>query len=165
MKRTAWGATLAVGLWLLTRRPRLALAGGLAYASHIALDWLGHDTVAPIGVMALWPFTDGFYQSSLFIFEAVSRRVGAWSAWVHNAWAVAREVAILVSLVVAGLACWPGWKKKLRGGGRRVAGPATDAHGGAAWRKSLCGKKFLYSKPLSDDSRATLSLDFRPARS
>jgi hypothetical protein len=24
--------------------------------------------------MALWPFTDGFYQSSVFLFDAISRR-------------------------------------------------------------------------------------------
>jgi inner membrane protein len=113
------GATLVVGLgvWLATRRPRLAVAGTLAYASHILLDWLGNDTVAPIGIMALWPFTSDFYQSSLFVFEAVSRRIGAWSSWVHNARAVAREIAILGPLLVVGLARWPGWKKlRLRPG-------------------------------------------------
>ena len=68
---------LAAGLTLsLTRgrAPRLALGVAAAWSSHILLDWLGSDTSPPIGIMALWPFTDGFYQSSVFLFDAISRR-------------------------------------------------------------------------------------------
>ena len=36
---------------------RLALATGLAYATHTLLDWLGTDASPPIGIMALWPFS------------------------------------------------------------------------------------------------------------
>jgi len=68
---------LAAGLtFSLTRgrAPRLALGVAAAWSSHILLDWLGSDTSPPIGIMALWPFTDGFYQSSVFLFDAISRR-------------------------------------------------------------------------------------------
>ena len=107
------GATAIVGagLWLFTRRPRVAASGAAAYASHILLDWLGSDTVPPIGIMALWPVTGDFYQSSLFVFDAISRRVLDWHAWVHNAGAVAREVVILAPILAVALAVWPGWKK------------------------------------------------------
>ena len=98
----------AVLAW--TRTPRLAVAGGVAYASHILLDWLGSDTTPPIGIMALFPFTTDFYQSELFVFDAISRRIWLWSTWVHNANAVAREIAILGPLVVLSLAVYPGWR-------------------------------------------------------
>ncbi len=98
----------AIAAW--SRTPRLAVAGALAYASHILLDWLGSDTVPPIGIMALFPFTTDFYQSDLFVFDAISRRIWTWSTWVHNGGAVARELAILGPLVVLSLAVYPGWR-------------------------------------------------------
>src|SRR5512134_1426075 len=57
---TAWAArSLApVSAYVVT-----PLAATSAYASHILLDWLGEDTSAPFGVMALWPFTDHFFMS------------------------------------------------------------------------------------------------------
>ncbi len=93
----------AVGLaalvtWLLTRgrHPRLVLGVAAAWASHLLLDWLGSDTSPPIGIMALWPFTDGFYQSSLFVFEAISRRYWLPREFlVGNLRAALREVVIL----------------------------------------------------------------------
>ena len=37
---------------------RRALAITAAYATHTLLDWLGADSSAPFGIMALWPVTD-----------------------------------------------------------------------------------------------------------
>ena len=34
----------------------------------------GSDDFPPLGVMALWPFTDRFYFADAFVFEAISRR-------------------------------------------------------------------------------------------
>ena len=55
-------------------RGRFAIACAAAYASHVLLDWLARDTTAPIGIMALWPFSHAHYESDLHIFGAISRR-------------------------------------------------------------------------------------------
>ncbi len=82
--------------WLITRgRLRWALAAAAAYGSHIVLDWLGSDTVPPIGVMALWPFSGDFYQSDRHWFMAIWREVGRAGFVAHNLQAVLREVALL----------------------------------------------------------------------
>ena len=41
---------------------RRALAIAAAYATHTLLDWLGTDSAAPFGIMALWPVTDDYYE-------------------------------------------------------------------------------------------------------
>lgn len=80
----------------------IALACMLAYGSHILLDWLGTDTSAPIGIMALWPFSHAYYESGVHLFMAVSRRI--WQPalfWWHNTVALARELLILLPVVLA----------------------------------------------------------------
>ena len=52
----------------------VALAVAAAYASHTLLDWLGSDTSAPIGIMALWPISRDYYESRLHVFMGISRR-------------------------------------------------------------------------------------------
>jgi len=84
--------------WTRGRRPLLALACGAAVASHILLDWLGSDTTPPIGIMALWPLTREFYQSSLFVFETISRQWWLPQFYVWNARAALREIAILLPI-------------------------------------------------------------------
>jgi inner membrane protein len=85
----------------LTRRLRWAIAVGAAYASHILLDWLGTDTRAPIGIMALWPFSRQYYESSLHVFLGVSRQIHASNFWSYNLRAFARELIVLVPLLLA----------------------------------------------------------------
>ncbi len=77
---------------LVTGRWRWAVAASLAYGSHLLLDWLGHDTTPPIGIMALWPLTSGYYQSDLHLFLPISRRYWIAGFVAHNLTAVAREV-------------------------------------------------------------------------
>jgi hypothetical protein len=75
----------------------VAVGIGAAWASHILLDWLGSDTSPPIGIMALWPFSWEYYQSSLCVFDAISRRY--WlrhEFFAGNLRAVLKELAILV---------------------------------------------------------------------
>jgi inner membrane protein len=102
------GAALLVGVLalLVVRRRRwaTALAAAAAVGTHVLLDWLGSDTTAPIGIMALWPWSTGFHQSSLHVFAAVSRRYWQPEFYVGNIWTVVREVAILVP--VAAIAYW-----------------------------------------------------------
>ncbi len=80
-----------------------ALACAAAVGSHVLLDWLGHDGSAPIGVMALWPFSHQFVYSGADLFADVSRRY--WKPeefFLGNARSIARELLILLPL--AGLA-------------------------------------------------------------
>src|SRR5437870_3712568 len=58
-------ALLSVALFRLLRWPRplaLGAAVGLAWLSHILLDYLNRDTNPPIGLQALWPLSDGYYK-------------------------------------------------------------------------------------------------------
>jgi hypothetical protein len=97
------GAAVLVGLtafimWPGQTVPRAqaALACALAYGSHILLDWLGSDSSPPIGIMALWPMSREYYESSLHVFMAISRRYWQGSAfWRQNLTAVACELLIL----------------------------------------------------------------------
>ena len=84
------------------RRAALAIACVLAYATHTLLDWLGSDTSAPIGIMALWPFSDRYYESNLHVFMAVSRGIHRPELfWSQNLPALARELVILGPVVAA----------------------------------------------------------------
>ena len=99
---TAFSTIVAAVTALLTRgrHPRLVLGVAAAWASHVLLDWLGSDTSPPIGIMALWPFSDGFYQSSLFLFDAISRRYWLPQEFIwHNLRAAVGELVILAPLV------------------------------------------------------------------
>ena len=62
------------------------------------LDWLGSDTTPPVGVLALWPFTRDYYESTLHVFRAISRRYWLPEFWVLNAHAAARELLILAPI-------------------------------------------------------------------
>ena len=91
-------AAAIVGLvtYTATRRGRVAAALAAAYASHVLLDWLGRDTTPPIGVMALWPFSREYYESTLHLFRAISRRYWLPEFWVLNARAALRELVFLL---------------------------------------------------------------------
>ena len=49
----------------LARPSALALATSLGWASHTLLDYLNLDTNPPIGLMALWPWSDAHYKVPL----------------------------------------------------------------------------------------------------
>jgi membrane-bound metal-dependent hydrolase YbcI (DUF457 family) len=100
--------------WVITRRPRWGVAVALAWASHVLLDWMSHDTRPPIGVMAFWPLTRDYYKSSLDVFPAVSRRYWLAEFWVYNLKALLVEFVILAP--IAALVVWltPGIRGKTR---------------------------------------------------
>jgi membrane-bound metal-dependent hydrolase YbcI (DUF457 family) len=101
------GAALIAGAiaWLFLRSSRsghavrIALAIAAAYASHTLLDWLGTDTSPPIGIMALWPFSGGYFESPCHVFMAISRRYWLREFWVYNLRALAWELIILLPIV------------------------------------------------------------------
>jgi membrane-bound metal-dependent hydrolase YbcI (DUF457 family) len=93
------GAALIVTLaaLLITRAgPRLAVASGAAYASHVLLDWLGTDTSPPYGITALWPFSSAYYYSALDWFPAVDRRYWLPGFWQRAITSIAWELIILL---------------------------------------------------------------------
>jgi len=92
------GAVLIVGTLALAMKrsqTRWAVAAAAAYASHILLDALGNDTTPPIGVLALWPFSQDFYQTNVHLFMAISRRYWLPGFLRHNLTAVAWELVLL----------------------------------------------------------------------
>jgi membrane-bound metal-dependent hydrolase YbcI (DUF457 family) len=91
---------VAVAAWLLLRAagvrsiPTAALLG-VAYATHILLDWLGADKGLPLGVPALWPLTDRSFQSGATLFLNVERRYWMADFWPALVKTLSREVFIL----------------------------------------------------------------------
>jgi inner membrane protein len=80
-------------------------ACGLAYASHLLLDWLGRDRTAPSGIMALWPFSTRHFLSGADLFLGISRRYWNPQEFIAvNLWSIAWELVLL--LPVAALAYW-----------------------------------------------------------
>src|SRR5437762_8575078 len=102
------GAALIAGAvtWLFLRWAewrtawRTSCAAAAAYASHTLLDWLGTDSSPPIGIMALWPFSRGYYESPWHVFMAISRRYWLPEFWTFNIRALGHELVILVPLAV-----------------------------------------------------------------
>jgi membrane-bound metal-dependent hydrolase YbcI (DUF457 family) len=91
------GAACAAGLiaWAITKQPQWGTAAAFAWLSHIFFDWLSNDTRPPIGVMALWPFTDAYYKAAIEIFPPVSRRYWESRFWIYNLRALVAEVIVL----------------------------------------------------------------------
>jgi hypothetical protein len=81
------------------------MACGIAFGSHLFLDWLGHDAAPPIGLLVLWPFSETYYISGADVFADVSRRYWKPEEFIlKNAQAVARELLILGPIAL--LAWW-----------------------------------------------------------
>ena len=103
------GAALLAGLaaWVLVRMYRwgsvpawrAGLVAAAAYGSHTLLDWMGRDTSAPIGIMALWPVSREYFESDLHVFMAISRRYWQDGFLAQNLAAVTREVLILAPIL------------------------------------------------------------------
>ena len=93
------GAMLVVGVVtaILGFRPYLRMGAAVAavYGSHVLLDWLGTDDVAPYGVMALWPLDGGFFLSELHWFPGICREYWLGRCWLHNGGAVLWELSVL----------------------------------------------------------------------
>ncbi len=85
------------------RRWPLALAAAAAYGSHLLLDWLGDDRSVPMGIRALWPFTDAYFQSDVRWFPPVERRYWLPGFWTANLRAIGWELLVLVPLVLLAL--------------------------------------------------------------
>jgi membrane-bound metal-dependent hydrolase YbcI (DUF457 family) len=123
------GAALAAaGLaWLLLRwrRRRAAFAAAVAvflgWTSHLVLDYLNVDTHPPIGLLALWPFSDAYWKSPVPLFLDIGRTL-AWTTVAHNAVAGAWEAVVLVPVL---LASWRYRSRQLGGLSWREASRAS----------------------------------------
>jgi hypothetical protein len=79
---------------------RLGLAVGLAWFSHTVLDYFGRDTHPPIGLMALWPFSDAYFKFPWPFFLDIGRRLDLATA-IGNAKAAVWEMLILLPVLAA----------------------------------------------------------------
>ena len=99
------GAMLVVGVVTailgFRLHPNMGIAAAAAYGSHVLLDWLGTDDVAPYGVMALWPVDGAFFLSELHWFPGVCRGYWLGSCWLNNAGAVLWELSVLGPIAAA----------------------------------------------------------------
>src|SRR5262245_10161003 len=67
-------AVWAVARWQRVMRPAaLAAVSGMAYLSHLLLDWMTVDAVPPAGIQLLRPFSD---------------------AWLHAPWSLLGEIIV-----------------------------------------------------------------------
>jgi membrane-bound metal-dependent hydrolase YbcI (DUF457 family) len=107
-------AVTAAAVFRLIRCKRplaLALALGAAWTGHVALDLFNLDTQPPIGVMALWPLSEGYFKSPVLLFLDI-RRTLDWTAVTHNSVSAAWEGVVLVPLLLVA------WRYRMRHLGR-----------------------------------------------
>ena len=105
-------AAVVAALWARRRAfsvSRTAVVVGLAWGTHVLLDWLGTDGSIPRGVMALWPFDTNYYFSPITIFPRVERRY--WLGW---SFIRAGLVALAFELVLLGGLAFVIWTLRQR---------------------------------------------------
>ena len=80
----------------------VGLACGLAWSSHVLLDWLGADANPPFGVQAFWPFLDTWFYSGLDVFPGTQRRDPlSMRAILINLRAAVHETLLMGSIAAA----------------------------------------------------------------
>ena len=107
----AQGHSIGVGLGLaaavvvvatVLRTPRawgLGLAALAGWSSH-SCSIHERDTNPPIGLMALWPFSDGYFKFPWPLFLDIGRTLN-WRTVRHDTVAIAWELAILCPVLIA----------------------------------------------------------------
>jgi membrane-bound metal-dependent hydrolase YbcI (DUF457 family) len=90
-------------LFLFFRVPqpsKTAVLPGLAYGTHLLLDYFTEDGSRPFGIPLLWPFSHHHFLSPLQIFHSTHR--GSWHDLFgpQNVKAVLLEVAILTPFLL-----------------------------------------------------------------
>ena len=97
----------------------VGLAFGLAWSSHILLDWLGADANPPLGVQAFWPFSDRWFFSGLDIFPGTQRRNPlSMAAMLINLRAALQEALIMGGVLIAVVLLRAGRAGRAGGAGR-----------------------------------------------
>ncbi len=102
-------AVAAVGGWVFYRNKKYSwlTASGifLLFSSHLLLDLLAWDFVAPYGVPLFWPFSGRYFISGTPFFLNVTRSASAGDFFIsilnqHNLAAALREVIIIGGLTL-----------------------------------------------------------------
>jgi len=120
---------VAVTGWVTrSRRPAwwaTGLAIGLAWASHVLLDWLGADANPPYGIQMFWPFSERWYFSGWNVFPGTERRdpLGG-RAMLINLRAALVELGIMGSIAMSAWAARTAITRT-----RRSRGPTFDRDG------------------------------------
>jgi inner membrane protein len=93
---------------------------GLAYLSHLLIDFLGRDGRSPYGIPLFWPFSEDYVISPVPVFWGV-RHAGAMTdstqKWLeallhpYNLGAMVVEVAVLLPFVLLGQ-----WRRRVAPG-------------------------------------------------
>jgi len=98
---TAAAVVFSIAMVVTGKVTREGVLCGLAYASHLLLDWLGADYFPPRGIQLLWPFSHEWFISDLDIFRQTARRYFLTAPIIRqNILAVLQEIAILGPIVV-----------------------------------------------------------------
>jgi hypothetical protein len=123
----AAAAVFGLARWRRWPRPfALAALAGLVWLSHVALDYLGRDTHPPIGLLALWPASSGYFKFPWPVFLDIGRTL-TLETIRHNAVAVAWEAVLLVPPLLLS------WRHRLGkehdDGGPQVFGRGTRGDG------------------------------------
>lgn len=73
-----------------------AAMAGVAYATHLLLDYLTEDGSYPYGIPLLWPFTTTHFMAPMTIFYSIHR--GTWESIFspENLKAIAAEIVVMV---------------------------------------------------------------------
>ena len=75
---------------------------GVAYGSHLLLDFYGDDPVAPHGIQMFWPFREDWLVAEPTLFLNTQRREPlSATTMATNARAVIRELLVMVPVVLA----------------------------------------------------------------
>ncbi len=104
------GVAIAAGILVASitralRWPRplaLGVLVALGWASHVLLDLLGSDTRPPLGLMALWPWSDAYFKAPLVLFLDIGRTLRLSTVW-QNAVAAAWEGLLLLPILLAAI--------------------------------------------------------------
>ena len=83
---------------------RRFLRGSSRWEKRCEIDWLGDDRSVPIGIRALWPFSDAYFQAGVRWFPPVERRYWLPGFWTANLHAIGWELVSLSPLVILALA-------------------------------------------------------------
>ena len=95
-------AFLWAGLKLLrfASANRWSLILGVAYGTHLLLDYFTEDGSFPYGIPLLWPFTNKHFVAPLSIFYSIHR--GDWDAIFSpsNLKAISMELAVMIPVTL-----------------------------------------------------------------
>ena len=114
---------IAVGVTGQVKRGLTPFVIGLAWSSHVLLDWLGADANPPYGIQMFWPFSDRWYFSAWNIFPGTERRNPLGTrAILINLRAALVELGVMGSIA---LAAWAARTKSGRSGKSGKLGEPT----------------------------------------